>query len=97
MDVTVTEAKNRLTQLLRSVENGELVVITRNGKPIAQIGPTPKRGKVRFGGLRDRVKLYPGWDDPIDEDEFLAGEAWPAQLEPILRDTNIVNLHKGSI
>ena len=73
MDVTVTEAKNQLTKLLRAVENGQRIVVTRNGKPIAEIGPPPKRGKMVFGGMRDRVKLLPGWDDPIDEDDFLAG------------------------
>lgn len=74
MDVSVSEAKNRLTQLLRAVEDGESVVITRNGKPIAQIvPPPPERRKVIFGGMRGRIKLLPGWDDPIDLDEFLEG------------------------
>ena len=70
MDVTVTEAKNRLTQLLRAVENGERIVITRNGKPVAEIGPPPKRGKVELGGLRGRIQLLPGWNDPFDEADF---------------------------
>ena len=71
MDVTVTEARNRLTQLLRAVENGERVVITRNGKPVAEIGPPPKTGEVRLGGLRGRIQLRPGWNDPLDELQFL--------------------------
>ena len=70
MDVTVTEAKNRLTQLLRAVENGERVVITRNGKPVAEIGPPPKRGKVELGGMRGRIQLMSGWNDPMDENEL---------------------------
>jgi len=24
--------------------------------------------------MRDRIKLLPGWDDPIDLDRFFAGE-----------------------
>jgi len=24
--------------------------------------------------MRDRIKLLPGWDDPIDLDRFVAGE-----------------------
>jgi prevent-host-death family protein len=75
MDVSVAEAKNRLTQLLRAVEDGESVVITRNGKPIAQIvPPPPERRKVRLGAMKDRIQLLPGWDDPIDLDRFLAGD-----------------------
>ena len=75
MDVSVAEAKNRLTQLIRAVEKGESVVITRNGKPEAQLAPPPpKRRKVQFGAMKGQVKLLPGWDDPIDLDRFLAGD-----------------------
>ena len=74
MDVSVAEAKNRLTQLLRAVEQGESVVITRNGKPVAQLAPVPpKRRVVRFDGMKGRIRLLPGWDDPVDFDRFIAG------------------------
>ena len=74
MDVSIVEAKNRLTQLIRSVEAGETVVITRNGKPVAQLSPAPtERRRVKLGRLKDRVKLLPGWDEPIDLDRFLEG------------------------
>jgi prevent-host-death family protein len=75
MDVSIAEAKNRLTQLIRAVEGGEQVVITRNGKPVAQLAPPPpERRKARFGGMKDRIKLLPGWDAPIDPDRFLEGD-----------------------
>ena len=75
MDISVAEAKNHLTQLLRSVEGGESVVIARNGKPVAQLVPPPAgRGKPRLGGMKDRIKFLPGWDKPIDLDEFLTGQ-----------------------
>ena len=74
MDVTIAEAKNRLPQLIRAVEEAEHVVITRNGKPGARIAPPPlERRKVRFGSMRGRVQLHPGWDDPVDLDRFLEG------------------------
>jgi prevent-host-death family protein len=74
MDVSIAVAKNRLTQLIRAVEEGELVVITRNGKPVAQLTPTsPARRKVRLGTMRGRIKLHPGWDAPVDLDRFLDG------------------------
>jgi antitoxin (DNA-binding transcriptional repressor) of toxin-antitoxin stability system len=50
------------------------VVITRNGKPVAQLVP-PERRKVRFGSMRDRIRLHTGWDDPIDLDRFLKLES----------------------
>ena len=75
MDVSVAEAKNRLPELIRAVESGELVVITRHGKPVAQIGPPPSaRRVVRLGGMKDRIQLRPGWDEPVDLDRFLAGD-----------------------
>ena len=72
VDVSIAEAKDRLPELIRAMENGEEVIITRHGKPVAQIAPAPPaRRKVKLGGMRDRVKLLPGWDDPISEDELL--------------------------
>jgi prevent-host-death family protein len=75
MDVSVAEAKNRLPELIRAVEAGESVVITRNGKPVAQLTPPPpERRTIKWGSMKDRIKLHPGWDDPIDLDRFLAGD-----------------------
>jgi prevent-host-death family protein len=75
MDVSVAEAKNRLPELIHAVEEGEKVVITRHGKPVAQLTPPPpERRPVRLGGMRDRIELRPGWDAPVDLDRFLAGE-----------------------
>ena len=74
MDVSIAEAKNRLPELIRAVENGEKVVITRHGKPVAQIALPPRqRRKVQWGAMRSRIKLLPGWDESIDLDSFLAG------------------------
>ena len=75
MDVSIVEAKNRLPELIRAVENGEKVVITRHGKPVAQIAPPPPdRRKVRLGGMKGRIQLMPGWDAPVDLDRFLGGD-----------------------
>jgi prevent-host-death family protein len=75
MDVSVAEAKNRLPQLIRAVEEGEKVVITRHGKPVAQLSPPPpERRPVRLGCMKDRIELRTGWDAPIDPDHFLEGE-----------------------
>jgi prevent-host-death family protein len=75
MDVSMADAKNRLPELVRAVEGGEQVVITRHGKPVAQIAPPPpQRRKVRLGGMKDRIRLLPGWDAPVDLDRFLEGD-----------------------
>ncbi len=75
MEVSIVEAKNQLSYLIRAVEEGEPVIITRSGRPVAQIVPPPASTRpVQFDGMRDRIKFLPGWDDPIDLDRFLKGD-----------------------
>jgi prevent-host-death family protein len=74
MDFSIVEAKNRLPELIRAVEEGERVVITRHGKPVAQLlPPPPERRPVRLGAMKGRIQLLPGWDAPIDPERFLDG------------------------
>jgi prevent-host-death family protein len=75
MDISTADAKNRLPQLIRAVEAGEEVIITRHGKPVAQLTPPPAtRRKVILGGMKSRIRLLPGWDTPIDLERFLEGD-----------------------
>jgi prevent-host-death family protein len=41
--VSAYEAKTHLPRLIRAVERGETVIITRHGKPVAQLGPIQDR------------------------------------------------------
>ncbi len=43
-EVGAFEAKNRLGSLLDRVEQGEEIVITRHGKPVARLVPNEGRG-----------------------------------------------------
>ena len=75
MDVSIAEAKNRLPELIRAVEAGGKVVITRHGKPVAQISGSPsERRHARLGGMKGPIEFLPGWDAPVDLDRFLAGD-----------------------
>jgi antitoxin (DNA-binding transcriptional repressor) of toxin-antitoxin stability system len=74
MNVAMADAAERLPELVRLIERGEEVIVTDAGEPVARIAPPPQKRKVRFGGMKVRIKLKPGWDDPIDEDGFLAGD-----------------------
>jgi len=47
MDISTAEAKNRLPELIRAVEDGEEVIITRHGKPVAQIAPGRPQNQAR--------------------------------------------------
>jgi prevent-host-death family protein len=75
MNVSLAEAQSQLPELIRAVEDGETVVITRQGKPVARItSPPPEPRQVQFDSMRDSIELLPGWDDPVDLDRFLAGD-----------------------
>ena len=50
MDVSIADAKNRLPELIRAVEDGEKVVITRHGRPVAQIAPVTAAPSPEDGG-----------------------------------------------
>jgi len=74
MNVNLAEAQSDLAQLIRRVQAGEPVVITEEGKPVAQLIPTARaEGTVVFDRQSEHVHLLPGWDDPIDLDRFLDG------------------------
>ena len=73
-EVPLSEVKDDLSRYLREAETQE-IVITRHGRPVAQIGPAPAgHRKARLGGMKDRIRLLPGWNAPIDPDRFLEGD-----------------------
>ncbi len=71
--VNVHEAKTQLSRLLARVEAGEVVVIARNGTPIARLVPYENRpGIRRFGALKGRVVVDDSFFEPLPEKELAA-------------------------
>jgi len=79
MKVSVADAKNKLPELIRAVENGEIVTICRRGEPVVDIVRTMEAAleKPKLGTLRGKVKeIDPDWWKPMTDeevDEFLEG------------------------
>ena len=78
--VSVSEAKTRFTELLRLVESGEEVVVTRHGKEIAQIGPRRRKptaeeklAAIRRAQALAKGKFEPGFSAARSQD-FLYGD-----------------------
>jgi prevent-host-death family protein len=79
--VSIRDAKNRLTELAREVEQGETIVVTRNGKPVFDLVPHKPRGGInweagaaylRSRGITNPVPyIAPDFDDPLPEDFLL--------------------------
>ncbi len=55
--VSLVEAKARLSELLDQVEGGEQVVITRHGKPVANISPVVKAKQPILSMAEFRAKM----------------------------------------
>jgi len=68
MEVGVHEAKTHLSKLLQRVEDGEEVVITRSGKPVARlVSAQPKRRRVL--GLDEGLFTVPDdFNDPLPDE-----------------------------
>lgn len=45
-EVSIAEAKSRLSTWVRSAEHGEVVVITRRGKPVAALVPAAELARL---------------------------------------------------
>ena len=72
MQVSVADAKNKLPQLIKAVEDGETVTICRRGVPVADLVRTdvPTRKKPRFGTLKGKIQILdPDWWKPMTDEE----------------------------
>ena len=72
MQVSVAEAKSRLTELIRAVENGEAVTICRHGAPVVDIVMTSQgAGKKRkLGTMRGKLKnVDPDWWKAMSDED----------------------------
>lgn len=49
--VTAYEAKTHLPRLIRAVERGETILITRHGRPVARLGPVEMRDPSEWAQL----------------------------------------------
>jgi len=56
-NVTVSQLRGQFSRFLREVENGEVVTITRRGKPIARLIPEVSRTIEAIKELRKGARL----------------------------------------
>lgn len=66
--VNIHEAKTRLSELLKRVEQGEELIIARAGEPVARLVPYRSHsGPRRLGQFRGQAVLAEGFDE-VPED-----------------------------
>ena len=72
MQVSVADAKNKLPELIKAVEDGESVTICRRGVPVVDIVRTSEssRKKPRFGTMKGKIQIIdPDWWKPMTDEE----------------------------
>ena len=89
--VSIKEARDHLSALVRAVEEGERVVITRNGKPVAEVMRHRRKGGIDFEALRawKKTKGYTlvagpipeDFDDPLPEDFLITPIRYPDETD----------------
>jgi prevent-host-death family protein len=73
--VALSEAKTRLSELIRRVEAGEEIVIRRGPTPVARLVPERRTQIKPPGALRGRVEIAADFDLPLPEFEHLLADA----------------------
>jgi antitoxin (DNA-binding transcriptional repressor) of toxin-antitoxin stability system len=67
-------AKTHLSELVERAANGETLLIAKGNKPMASLGPPPKKPKIRYGFLKGKIKLPKDFFKPDAEIQKLLEE-----------------------
>lgn len=64
-----SEFKAKCLELMdRVAESGEAIVITKNGKPVAQLGPVKEHVNTLFGAHRGEIQINGDIIEPLEVD-----------------------------
>ena len=66
-EIGAFEAKTRLSELLERVDRGQVYVITKRGRPVAELRPAPGRTRLRFGSDEGRITISDDFDAPLPD------------------------------
>ncbi len=65
MQVTLSEAKAKLSELVKRVESGEVITVTRHGKPVLELRDPniAARRKAAYGSMKGKIWMADDWDE----------------------------------
>ncbi len=67
-EIGAFEAKTHLASILDKVAHGQKFVVTKHGKPVAQIVPVEKKNAIRNAGeWRGRIWIADDFDAPLED------------------------------
>jgi prevent-host-death family protein len=61
------DAKTRLSELLDRVDKGDVYIITKRGRPVAELRPPARKGGLQFGTDAGRITMSDDFDAPVDD------------------------------
>jgi len=62
------EAKTHFSELLKQVEAGQTIYITRHGKRVAELHPAKPRKRAKFGCAKGpEFYMAPDFDEPLED------------------------------
>jgi prevent-host-death family protein len=71
-DIQASDAKAHLAQILDEVERGEIVRITRHGRPIARLVPERQRRQVEIEQAIANIKALRSRTEKVSVEEILS-------------------------
>jgi prevent-host-death family protein len=66
-EIGAFEAKTHLSELLERVSRGQVYVITRRGRPVAELRPVVARAGLRFGVDKGRITIGDDFETPVPD------------------------------
>jgi len=76
MKLSVREARAHFAAALEAAERGEQVIITKNGKPVAELVPTKQEPQEGFWEANERIRKELGLDKIKGKLGFELDDEW---------------------
>jgi prevent-host-death family protein len=73
MEVSIYQARQQLSELVKRAEQGEEIILTRHARPVAKLVKAQPKKKRQLGLYRDhQVIIDPEWWKPMTDEEVEA-------------------------
>jgi len=59
------DAKTRLSELLDQVDKGTVYLITKHGRPVAELRPPHRDSSLKFGSDAGKIMMSDDFDAPV--------------------------------
>jgi prevent-host-death family protein len=66
-EIGAFDAKTRLSELLDRVDKGAVYIITKRGRPVAELRPPARKGGLRYGSDAGRITMSDDFDAPVED------------------------------